>query len=340
MADATDAANISDQTRSTFESKLPEGRQRFLAHLIEHALQIGRRSAEDFVRHFPPTAIMEGLANQPALRGQILEHTTGLKQKIALKKSWQSAAEDLLIALSEGEADASAVISVFAPDDRVRFLNDKKLWAFLSEGDFWNATLSKKEEYAIAKRHLAFMLERALTDQLLTHRDIVEGVTVAELAIRLPKAELGKIIQQALSSGHAGRPFADSDLLVAMPPETLVEYIPLAHLFDTIVTPKIAANHGYLEPVVVPAAEATETTPEAASIGANLPAEPAVPEVSSPVPIAANAVNVESSQPDASNPQEWVEPGPKGNEWMELDENEDGAAIVDDEITDEDFATA
>ncbi len=334
MADATDAAKISDQTRSTFESKLPEGRQRFLAHVIEHALQIGRRSAEDFVRHFPPAAIMEGLANQPELRGQILEHTTGLKQRIALKKSWQSAAEDLLIALSEGEADASAVISVFAPDDRVRFLNDKKLWAFLTEGDFWNATLSKKEEYAIAKRHLAFMLERALTDQLLTHRDIVEGVTVAELAIRLPKAELGKIIQQALSSGHAGRPFGDGDLLVAMPPETLVEYIPLAHLFETIVTPKIAANHGYLEPAAVPALETTPAAPEAASIGANEPAEPEVPEVNSPAPIAASAL---SSQPD---PQEWVEPGPKGNEWMDLDENEDGGAIVDDEITDEDFATA
>ncbi|MDX2050828.1 MAG: hypothetical protein SFV15_00460 [Polyangiaceae bacterium] len=314
---------MADASTGSFESKLPEGRQKFLAHMIEHAFQIGRRSAEDFIRHFPPATIMEGLASKPELRGQILEHTTGLKQKIAMKKSWQSAGEDLLIALTEGEADAAAIISVFAPDDRVRYLNDRKLWAFLTEGEFWNATLSKKEEYAIAKRHMAYMLERALTDKLLTHRDIVEGVTVAELAVRLPKAELGKIIQQALTAGHGGRPFSDSDLLVAMPPETLVEYIPLVHLFESAVLPKIAQAHGYTDPPAPPAEEA-KPAPAAAS------------------PAAAPAAAAEESPAAAPIPdptQEAADGEGKGNDWMEFDENED-SAIVDDEITDEDFATA
>lgn len=334
MADSTEALRANAPTGSAFESKLPQGRQKFLAHMIDHALQIGRRSAEDFIRHFPPASIMEGLSEKPELRGKILEHTTGLKQKIAMKKSWNSAADDLMIALSEGEADADAIISVFATDDRVLYLNDQKLWAFLTEGEFWNATLSKKEEYSVAKRHLSFMLDRALTDRLLTHRDIVEGVTVSELAVRLPKAELGKIIQQALSAGHGSRPFTESDLLVAMPPETLVEYIPLAHLFESIVVPKIAQAHGYVEK---PGTVAVVAAPEAA----NPENTPATSEF---------LANSRASQPEeaaigggpkaeAPNGQEWEEANGKGNDWMEFDDKEDSAGVVDEEITDEDFAT-
>lgn len=330
MSDATDGARTAGAPGSPFESKLTEGRQKFLAHMIEHALQIGRRTAEDFIRHFPPATIMEGLANKPDLRGQILEHTTGLKQRIAMKKSWSSAAEDLMIALNEGEADASAIISVFATDDRVRYLNDQKLWAFLTEGEFWNATLSKKEEYAIAKRHLSFLLDRALADKLLVHRDIVEGVTVSELAVRLPKAELGKIIQQALASGHGGRPFTETDLLVAMPPETLVEYIPLAHLFEAVVIPKIAQAHGYVEkatPVqVAPAPSIPEPQPQAE----------AQPPAGSPAAATPPANAAAEGQPE----QEWDESASKGGDWMEFDDKDEAGAIVDEEITDEDFATA
>jgi hypothetical protein len=74
------------QTR-TFASKLDKGRERFLAHAIEHALETGRRTPEDFIRHFPPKAIMEGLAQEPKLRGAILVLTTGLKPKISEKKT-------------------------------------------------------------------------------------------------------------------------------------------------------------------------------------------------------------------------------------------------------------
>ena len=34
-------------------SNLSKGRERFLAHVIEHGFEVGRRSPEDFVRHFP-----------------------------------------------------------------------------------------------------------------------------------------------------------------------------------------------------------------------------------------------------------------------------------------------
>ena len=67
-------------------STLSKGRERFLAHVIEHGFEVGRRSPEDFVRHFPPTLIMEGLRDQAKLRANILVAATGLKEKVAIKK--------------------------------------------------------------------------------------------------------------------------------------------------------------------------------------------------------------------------------------------------------------
>ena len=94
----------------TRTSTLSKGRERFLAHVIEHGFEVGRRSPEDFVRHFPPTLIMEGLRDQAKLRANILVAATGVKEKVAIKKSWESCADDLQIALDEGETDASMVM--------------------------------------------------------------------------------------------------------------------------------------------------------------------------------------------------------------------------------------
>lgn len=226
-------------------STLSKGRERFLAHVIEHGFEVGRRSPEDFVRHFPPTLIMEGLKDNAKLRAEILVQATGVKEKVAIKKSWESCADDLQIALDEGETDASAIMKIFQMDDRVRYLDHKALWSYVTEGEFWKISPSRQKEYAAAKSHIAFMLGRALEDKLVTHADIVEGITVEELASRLPKSELGKIIKGALDCGKRNAPFMEIDLLSSMPPDVLVNYMPLFQVWDSIIEPKIALEHGY-----------------------------------------------------------------------------------------------
>lgn len=230
-----------------FQSRLRDGRDRFLAHVIEHGLEIRRRTPEDFIRHFPPAAIMKGLEHQPTLRSQILVLTTGIKQKIAMKKAASSAGEDLQIALDEGETDSDSIVALFHPDDRVRYLDAKLLWAYVVEGEFWTATPSKKEAFEQAKTHIAFMLDRAIEDKLITHRDIVDGISVEELATRLPKDKLGKIIAQALANSHNEKPFTEVDLLSVMPATTLTDYVPLGHIWDKVVVPRIALKHTYVD---------------------------------------------------------------------------------------------
>jgi hypothetical protein len=226
-------------------SQLSKGRERFLAHVIEHGFEVGRRTPEDFVRHFPPTLIMEGLKDQARLRADILVQATGVKEKVAIKKSWESCADDLQIALDENETTATAIMKIFQLDDRVRYLDHKALWAYVTEGEFWKISPSRQKEYAAAKSHMAFMLGRALEDKLVSHQDIVEGITVEELASRLPKSELGKIIKGALECGKRNAPFTETDLLGSMPPDVLVNYMPLFQVWDAIIEPKIAVEHGY-----------------------------------------------------------------------------------------------
>ena len=162
-----------------------------------------------------------------------------------MKKSWQSAAEDLRIALAEGETNPETVVSVFHPDDRVRYLDARRLWSFVAEGEFWNVAPTKSEDHRIAKQHIAFLLDRALIDSLLSHRTIIEGITVAELATRLPKAELGKIIEGALAAGQRKAPFTEVELWAALTAPVLVEYVPLSHLWNQVIAPKVAEAHGY-----------------------------------------------------------------------------------------------
>ena len=227
-----------------FESKLSSGLERFLAHVVVHAFEIGQRSSHDFLRHFPPHAIMEGLDQRPDLRAKILVATTGVKHKIALKKNSPSAAEDLAIALAEGEASPNAVVSLFDPDDRVRFLPAQALWAYLVEDPFWRAAKRDDAGFERAKSMVAFMLDRALKDGLVSHQEVVEGIRVEKLAQLMPRPELEMALDAALAAGRRGQSFSDGNLIAELGTKTLSAYIPLAHIWDEVIQPCIASDHG------------------------------------------------------------------------------------------------
>jgi hypothetical protein len=240
-------------------SSLGDGRQRFLAQVVAHALSSGRRSAKDFVRHFPPKAIMQALESQPRLRANIVVPTIGLHEKVALKKSAATLGEDLQIALDEHVVDEEAIVSLFDADDRVRFLDDKKLWAFVVEGDFWRATSAQASEVAIAKQHIAYIVDCARTNGLVTDLDIVEGLTLDRILEALPKGELVKVARAAVSGGRQGRPFDDEKLLGVLPSAALLDHVSLAQMWESVVVPRIAVAHGFAaqgyvarEPAVVP----------------------------------------------------------------------------------------
>lgn len=312
-------ASTAKKGSETFESRLGEGPQRFLAHAVENALHVTRRTPDDFIRHFPPAAIMQGLRDQPQLRANILVIATGVRGKIALKKSAESCGNDLQISLDEGETDAETVVQLFDSDDRVRYLEGRALWNFVTEGSFWQVEREKdKARHAIAAQHIAFMLDRALKDKLLTHRDIVEGITVAKLAELLPRPELAKIISAALDLGHAQKAYLEPNLLSATPASVLVQHIPLAWIWDQVVVPKITEVLGFRAkeaPAVAPPKAAEVSIPPKAEPKAEAPKveapKPPPPEPKAAEEEAAEEAPVEEENMDLEIEDILAEPKPK-----------------------------
>ncbi len=257
-----------------FNSKLSAPRERFLAAVVEHALLVGRRTAKDFVRAFPPRDIMNALVEQPRLRAKLLVATTGLNEKIALKKSATAAGEDLDLALAERVTEEDDVVALFDPDDRVRYLDHNRLWAFVVEGEFWRAAADAPP--AVAREHIAYILERARVEKLINDRDIIDGIGLPTLIESLPKETLGKVIEKALSEGRAGRVFKDERALDVLAPLVLVEHISLAHIWLKVIAAKLAFWKAGTS-----TATTTSISPSAASVSsASLSAAPAPPESS------------------------------------------------------------
>lgn len=276
--------------RAPFESQLPEGWQRFLAHVIEHGFDVGQRVPDDFIRHFPPGAIMRALESEPKLRANILVICAGTRHKIAIKKSAESCGEDLQIALDEDETDAETIVTLFDPDDRVRFLDSQELWRYVTDGDFWQTERkSNPKVHERAAAHIAYIVDRALVDGLIDHREIVEGITTQKITELLPREALHRLIAGALSASHEGHAFSERDLLTLCPPSMLASHVPLAILWERVVAPKIAARHK-LVPSAVPRPQPVESEEEAGDLDLDIETAIGISPEDGPPPVP-NAVN-------------------------------------------------
>lgn len=207
-------------------------------------MQTGLRSAEEFLRHFSPRTIMQSLAAEPAQRGRILEATTGLRSRIASKKSPESSAEDLQIALDEGITTPEAVLAEFGPDDRVRFFDPQRLWAFVIDPGYGNGSADHTERISEIRQHTTFIIDRALTEGLITHRDVISAISVSTLVDRLPRSELATVFERVLEEGREGMAFTDELLFEMVPLAVTVAHVPLATLWNWVIGAKIATPLG------------------------------------------------------------------------------------------------
>ena len=217
-----------------YATTLDDPRQRFLASLTEHGLELGLRTSEDLVRHFSPRVIMNALTTDPALRATLLEQTIGVKRKVGLRKSPASAGEDLQIALDEGITSAPAIVEIFTADERARHLDPTDLWAYITEAEFWKIE-SGDERWPEARDHVAFFLESALANGLLTPRSIVTGVTLARLVHHLPEEVLESLFASAIAQARIHEPFSEDEMMFVATAAVLAEHVPLADLWDSVI---------------------------------------------------------------------------------------------------------
>ncbi len=227
-----------------FVSGLGIGREAFHSEITEYCLKIGERTSDDFIRLFSPMQIMQKLASRPMERARIIAEATGVNDRVAQKMSPENSGEALQIALDEKVTTTADILRLFQPDDRQRYLDRKELWKFDIEGEPWKVTATSKASYERAKAYIAYIIERAISNLLLTHDELIEALTVAKLAEHLPREVLGSIINASLRRDEK---FNEVHLMEVAPPKTLVKHVPLDYVWDKAVRPLVAERHEYAE---------------------------------------------------------------------------------------------
>lgn len=225
-----------------FVSSLGKGREAFHSEVTEYCLRIGERTPEDFLRHFSCSKMMISLSSRPMERARIISELTGVHERVANKLSPENAGETLQIALDEGVTTPKDIVRLFQADDRQRYLNRHELWAFDIEGQPWKASPNDGVAHGRAEKYIAYLIDRAIENLLVSHEEIVRALGVVKLAGWLPSELLGQIIEASLKKSDK---FTEEDLLHAAPPSLLVAHVPLDYLWDKVVVPLIAEAHDY-----------------------------------------------------------------------------------------------
>jgi hypothetical protein len=232
--------NSSSAPAPRYQSNLPTARERFLAGLVDYALSDGWRSPGDFLRHFGPRLLMHSLAADEQLRVRVLTSTTRVNERLAARKTTASAAEDLSIALEEGLTDPGKVLALIPPDDRVRYFDAAQLWSFLTEVEFWKGDNAEPDARDRFVRRVTFVLESALREGVLRVQDIADGIGFKRIASCLPRAELQRVVEHALSRAREGQRLTEEQLLEAVPLRALMNHVPLEHTWSEVVVSRLA----------------------------------------------------------------------------------------------------
>lgn len=253
------------------------GAERFLLQVTSHALDNGYRTPDDFLRYFKPLELMEALESAPELRKELLVMAAGLHERIALRKSTQSAAEDLRIALDEGVTSAADILRVLKPEDRVRYLNRAKLFAFAVEDGFY-ASQKTSADHEKAVDRLLMILESAVAEKLVSLPDIAASIGFDTIAHRLPLKELQRAVEHALTLGGRGEPFTERALFDIVPLRSVLSYVPMEQVWNRIVVSKILAPLGLLDAdgklPASPPPESGREAPSRRAIGREPPPKP------------------------------------------------------------------
>ena len=253
--------NSSTAPAPRLQSGLPTGRDRFLAAILDYALYDGWRTAKDFLRHFSPRELMESLGRDEVLRARVLMGTTRVNERLALRKTLASATEDLTLALEEGLTDPEKLLALIPPDDRVRFLEPTRLWSFLTEVEFWKADGADAQDRERFVRRVTFIVDRALEEGVLRLQDVADGIGFKRIATCLPRTELQRVVEHALSRAREGQRLTEEQLLEAVPLRSLMTHVPLDHTWNEVVVARLARPLGFVQPTPEEAARARRMPP-------------------------------------------------------------------------------
>lgn len=222
----------------TYSSELDGSGDRFLSRCLQQVLAESWATPADFVAAFGARDIMRALEDATELRAKILVEAAGVHERIAPKKSTEAATEDLQLALDEGICDPPRLLELFGADDRVRYLDARRLWSFMCRDEFW------KQSSERARDRMVFVIATALEEKLIDLSGIIDGVGCERLASDLPKPLLEQVLVRAVRDGRADRPFDPDGLFDVVTLRDWVTHVALDHLWQGVVHERIVTEAG------------------------------------------------------------------------------------------------
>ncbi len=313
----------------------PTNPQKFLIHSLDSARskEIGILTNEDYLKAFPPRDLMLGFKDLPERRADVVQLCVGTKRGTALKLSVDSAAENLLVALSEKDTSADEIFSIITVEELVLHQDPRRIWKLLWENG-WVPTETPEHKKFMAmlyKSILELNLFGANSALAVVHQigfkhfvsnRIPEDRRTAllELVITNGEPSLHKNRSESISSSTArGNPFTAKDLLMLMDPEFLTEHVAqheLARVLEEL------AKLMKWETIVVSPPSPSELPPRdsAAPDEPEITSGPASPDADLEILIAADAAERSSSEPAEASSS----PPPTGGD----DEGDDERTIV------------
>lgn len=229
------------------EGHAPSARERFLARIVEQCFADKWRSAEEFLQAFPPESLLRGIEWNEPLRVKLLVATTGVNEKLAARKTLESATEDLVLSLDEGLTSPSAILTLYPTQALVRHLDARGLWAFATASAKAKTVAKERSSRERRARRAAFIVDAALQEGILQLRDVTDGLGFRCIATSLPHAELQRIVEHALSGAREGQRLTEEQLLEAVPLETLMKHVPLDRTWQQVVVERLAIPLGLVE---------------------------------------------------------------------------------------------
>jgi hypothetical protein len=79
-------------------------------------------------------------------------------------------------------------------------------------------------------------------------QDIADGIGFKRIASCLPRAELQRVVEHALSRAREGQRLTEEQLLEAVPLRALMNHVPLEHTWNEVILPRLARPMQFLRP--------------------------------------------------------------------------------------------
>jgi hypothetical protein len=86
----------------------------------------------------------------------------------------------------------------------------------------------------------------ALREDLISLADVTDGISFEMLATRMPHKELQKLVSHALKLGRERKPLTEEALLDCVSLQSIVGYVPLEHVWKTVIVDRVAKPAGFL----------------------------------------------------------------------------------------------